>query len=111
MKNKSEFALRAVEVIVEGVAVAAFILGAVRAGAWIESNVPPDPAPAEPPSGQLLRRLEIRLHEPLDKGRGDRYRLFECYEVNRERPNAATSDATPGGAPRTPGTGQGAAGR
>lgn len=37
----------------------------------------------EVPAGVVLRRLEIRLHEPLDKGRGDRYRLFECSEVAR----------------------------
>lgn len=36
--------------------------------------------------GQILRRLEIRLHEPLDKGRGDRYRVFECDEVALDSP-------------------------
>ena len=43
-----------------------------------------EPPPAEVPAGQVVRRLELRLSEPLDKGRGDRYRVFECREVPRQ---------------------------
>lgn len=108
--GKVSNALRAVEIVIEGVLVGALITGGVLAFDAVRSHPEPTAA-AEVPDGQLLRRLEIRLKEPLDKGRGDRYRMFECYEVNRERPTAATGDVAPGGAVRTPGTGQGAAGR
>ena len=59
-------------------AVLAYILWAALE-VWRQPEVP-----AEVPAGQVVRRLELRLSEPLDKGRGDRYRTFECREVPRQ---------------------------
>lgn len=47
-------------------------------------RLPPLPAQDQP---AVLRRLELRLDEPLDKTHplvgGERYRKFECREVPR----------------------------
>lgn len=68
---------------------AAFLAGMVIGGValWRELHKP-EPV-AVVPDGRVLRRLEIRLHEPLDSAtRGDRYRPFECSEVQLNSPRA-----------------------
>ncbi len=76
-------------VILSFVATALLVVFIVVTSLAIREYLKPQP-PAEFPPGYVLRRLEIRLHEPLDKGRGDRYRVFECTEVPlgspREKP-------------------------